>query len=188
MSFSGIDTTGAGSGAIGATASGNAASGAPSASLVTTRAGSLVLAVGNDYDRPIARTPGAGQVLVHQYLAPVGDTYWVQRQSAPTAAAGTSVTINDVSPTGDRYNLTLVEVMPPGTGGGGTFTISGSIIPAANGSGATVALSLAGATVATATADSAGRATAFPGAATARTRSRRRRRVSRSPPSTGTSR
>jgi hypothetical protein len=77
MSFSGIDTTGAGSGAIGATAIGNAASGAPSASLVTTRAGSLVLAVGNDYDRATTRTPGTGQVVVHEFLAPVGDTYWV---------------------------------------------------------------------------------------------------------------
>jgi hypothetical protein len=156
MSFSGIDTTGAGSGAIGATASGNAASGAPSASLVTTRAGSLVLGVGNDYDRAISRTPGTGQVVVHEFLAPVGDTYWVQRQSAPTTVAGATVTINDLSPTGDRYNLALVEVVPPVTGGGTTFTISGSITPAASGDGATVALSQAGSTVATATADASG--------------------------------
>jgi len=155
MSFSGVDSTNAGAGAIGATGSGNAGSGAPSAVLVTTRPGSLVLGVGNDYDQAIARTPATGQVLVHQYLAPVGDTYWVQRQSSPNSSAGTNVTINDPSPTGDRYNLTLVEVIPPGTGVT-TYTISGAITPAASGNGASVALSQAGSTLATATADGGG--------------------------------
>ena len=112
MSFAGVETSGTnGSGAIGATGTGNAASGAPSATLVTTRNGSLVLGVGNDYDSAIARTPGAGQVIVHPYLAPVGDTYWVQRQSSVTPLSGTSVAINDTAPTGDRYNLTICEVL-----------------------------------------------------------------------------
>jgi len=113
MSFKGVDTTGTnGSGAIGATGSGNSGSGAPTASLVTTRNGSWVLGVGNDYDNAISRTPGASQVLVHQYFASTGDTYWVQRQNTTTAASGTTVTINDTAPTTDRYNLTICEVLP----------------------------------------------------------------------------
>jgi hypothetical protein len=113
MSFKGVDATGTnGSGAIGATGSGNSRQGAPTASLVTTRNGSWVLGVGNDYDNAISRTPGAGQVLVHQYFAPVGDTYWMQRQNTATAASGTTVSINDTAPTTDRYNLTICEVLP----------------------------------------------------------------------------
>jgi hypothetical protein len=55
--------------------------------------------------------------------------------------------------------------VPPVTGGGTTFTISGSITPAASGNGATVALSQAGSTVATATADASGIYSFFPGRA-----------------------
>jgi hypothetical protein len=110
MTFSGVDTTGTnGSGAIGATGSGNANPGAPTATLVTTRAGSLVVGVGNDWDNAIARTVGPNQTLVSQYLATVGDTFWVQRTTNPVAS-GTSVTINDTAPTTDRYNLTINEI------------------------------------------------------------------------------
>jgi hypothetical protein len=120
MSFKGVDATGTnGSGAIGATGSGNSGQGAPTASLVTTRNGSWVLGVGNDYDNAISRTPGAGQVLVHQYLAPVGDTYWVQRQNTATAASGTTGSINDTAPTTDRYNLTICEVLPSASSSAG---------------------------------------------------------------------
>jgi hypothetical protein len=113
VSFSGVDTSGTnGSGAIGATSSANAGSGAPTAKLVTTRGNSWVFGVGNDFDNAISRTPGSGQVLVHQYLSSSGDTYWVQRQNAPTPLSGTSVTINDTAPTGDRYNLAICEILP----------------------------------------------------------------------------
>jgi outer membrane protein assembly factor BamB len=113
MSFTGVNTSGTnGSGAIGATNSANSGSGAPSATLVTTQSNSLVLGVGNDYDNAIARTLGTNQTLVHQDLAPVGDTYWVQMENAPTPLSGTSVTINDTAPTTDRYNLSIVEVLP----------------------------------------------------------------------------
>lgn len=112
MSFTGIDTSGTGgSGAIGATKSANASSGAPTAQLVTTRNGSLVIGVGNDYDNAIARTVGSGQTLVHQYLSPVGDTYWVQMENAPTMLSGTTVVINDTAPTSDRYNLAICEIL-----------------------------------------------------------------------------
>lgn len=119
MSFTGADSTGTNaSGAIGATKSANAASGAPTASLVTTRNGSWVMGVGSDYDNAIARTAGAGQTVTNQYLTPAGDTYWVQMQNSTTALSGTTVTINDTAPTGDRYNLSIVEILPASTGGG----------------------------------------------------------------------
>jgi hypothetical protein len=72
-----------------------------------------VLGIGNDYDNPIARTLGAGQTLVHQFLTPTGDTYWVQMQTATTPLSGTTVTINDTAPSTDRYNLSIVEVRTP---------------------------------------------------------------------------
>ena len=99
--------------ATGATASASGA-GLPSASLKTTQAGSWVFGVGNDWDNAISRTVGFGQTMVHQYLATVGDTYWVQRQNGATPTPGTTVTINDIAPATDRYNLALVEVLPSG--------------------------------------------------------------------------
>jgi len=155
MSFAGVDTSGTnGSGAVGATAGANGPSGAPTASLVTTRANSWVFGAGNDFDNAIGRTPGTGQRLVHQYLATVGDTYWVQMQNGPTAASGTRVTINDTVPTTDRYNLSICEVLPSTSGGTQTWSISGTISPVSAGSGATVTLS--GAAAATTTADGSG--------------------------------
>jgi hypothetical protein len=125
MSYTGVDPSGTnGSGAIGATRSTSAISGAPSATLVTTRNNSWVFGVGNDYDNAIARTLGPSQNLVHQDLAPVGDTFWVQMQSGPTFVSGTSVTINDTAPTADRYNLAIAEVLPSSAP---TFSISGAV-------------------------------------------------------------
>jgi hypothetical protein len=100
-----------GASGTGAAVAGGAASGAPSLSLTTTKASSLVFGVGNDYDNPIARTLPSGQALVHQWLDnSSGDTYWMQRVSALTGAAGSVVQINDTAPTGDRWNLSIVEI------------------------------------------------------------------------------
>jgi len=66
--------------------------------------------VGDDFDHATARTLGANQTLVDQYLASVGDTYWVQRQNTTIPNSGTSVTMNDTAPTGDQWNLALIEV------------------------------------------------------------------------------
>ena len=113
VTFSNVDTSGTnGSGAIGATATANSLGGAPSATLTTTRNNSWVFGVGTDYDTATARTVGANQVLVHTYFPPVGDTYWVQRVLTPTPLSGTSVTINDTAPSGDRYNLFIAEIKP----------------------------------------------------------------------------
>src|SRR5262249_46839622 len=140
-------------GAIGATASGSAATGAPTASLITTGSNSWILGVGNDYTNATARTVGTGQTLIHQDLTSTGDTYWVQRLSSPVPASGTTATINDTAPTKDQYNLSIVELLA-GLSTGGTYTISGTISSAANGSGSTVKLS--GASTATTVADANG--------------------------------
>jgi len=113
VTFTGVDTTGTnGSGAIGATRSANAATGAPTGSVTTTRANSWVWGVGTDWANAIARTIGTGQTMVQQYLAPVGDTYWVQRRTATTPTSGTTVTINDTAPTTDMWNLSICEILP----------------------------------------------------------------------------
>jgi hypothetical protein len=139
MSFAGVDTTGTnGSGAIGNIGSGNANPGSPTASLTTTRNNSIVLGVGTDWDNAIARVVGPNQTMLHQDLTALGDTYWMQMQSAPIPTSGTTVTINDTSPTSDRYNLSIVEVRPELAG---TLSISGTITPSTTSSGATLALS-----------------------------------------------
>ena len=95
VSFSNVDTSGtSGSGAVGATATANSAGGPPS-------------------DNASARTVGPNQTLVSQYLATIGDTYWVQRTTTAVAASGTSVTINDTAPAGDRFNLSICEIKGP---------------------------------------------------------------------------
>jgi len=96
---------------FGAVGGASASSGAPSASLTTTRDGSWVFGVGNDWDNNTSRTVGSGQTMVHQFLSSVGDTYWVQRMNGTTPAPFTNVTINDTAPTGDRYNLTICEIL-----------------------------------------------------------------------------
>jgi hypothetical protein len=163
VSFTGIDTSGTnGSGAIGAIGVSNANPGAPTASLVTTRNNSWVFGVGNDFDQAIPRTIPSNQIMVNQYLASVGDTYWVQRQNAPTAASGTTVTINDTAPATDRYNLTIVEVLPATSAAG--YGVSGTITPGSLGSAATVSLRQNGSAISTATADTNG-AYSFPSVA-----------------------
>jgi len=115
VSFTGVDATGTnGSGAIGAVMSGSSASGAPTVTLTTTRNNSWIFGVGNDWDNPIARTLGANQAMVHQYMPPVGDTYWVQRIIGSIPASGTAATLNDVAPTADQWNFAAVEILPPG--------------------------------------------------------------------------
>jgi len=149
MSFSGVNTAGA----IGATGSGSGSTGAPTASLVTIGSNSLVLGVGNDYTNATARTVGAGQTLIHQDLASTGDTYWVQMQTIAIPASGTMVTISDTAPTKDKFNLSIVELLAS-VSSAPTWSLSGTLSPAAGGSGATVTLS--GASSASVVADANG--------------------------------
>ncbi|HUK64420.1 MAG TPA: hypothetical protein VLV15_13835, partial [Dongiaceae bacterium] len=152
VGLTGVDATGsAGSGAIGASGTGNANPGAPTATLTTTRPGSWVWGVGADWDHATPRTMGPGQTMVHEYPAAVGDDYWVQRRDTTTPSSGTPVTINDTAPAGDRYNLTIVEVLPSLAP---THTISGGVTPPASGIGALMTLS--GTASATTTVDPSG--------------------------------
>jgi len=71
-----------------------------------------VYAMGNDWDNAIARGVPAGQTLIHQWVdTSTGDTYWVQTLSGAIASAGTVVRLNDVSPTTDRWNFAIVEIL-----------------------------------------------------------------------------
>ena len=104
VAFSGVSGVGASNAVSGLSTS-------TSAGVVTQAAGSLVYAVGNDFDRAIARTIPAGQTKVHEFLAPTGDTFWVQAANAPIAAAGTTATLTATVPApADQFNFAIVEV------------------------------------------------------------------------------
>ena len=51
--------------------------------------------------------------MVHQWVdTGVGDTFWVQARAGVTGNQGSSVQLTDVSPTGDRWNFAIVEIVP----------------------------------------------------------------------------
>ena len=105
-----------GTGGIGASIGGGAPSGAPSVTLTTRGAGSLVFGVGNDWDAATSRTTGANQVLLHQWAdGGSGDTFWSQNTTAPVGPAGTVATLNDTAPVTDQWNLAAVEILADGT-------------------------------------------------------------------------
>src|SRR6185436_20836982 len=96
---------------IGATTAASGASTNATASLVTQAVGSVVYGVGNDFDRAVTRTVGAGQTKIHEFLAPTGDTFWMQSLNAATTAAGVTVTLNATAAgAADQWNLSIVEI------------------------------------------------------------------------------
>ena len=98
--------------AIGSSAKASAASGAPNVALTTTKPGSVVFGAGNDWDSASARTPLAGQEIVHEFVdTAVGDDFWSQRVISPSSTPGT-ITVGASAPTGDRWNLAAVELVP----------------------------------------------------------------------------
>jgi hypothetical protein len=104
-----------GTAGVGASAAASATSGAPTVKLTTTKATSLVFAIGNDYDRAVARTLPAGWVILDQWVnTSVGDTYWSQYTNQPTGVAGSVVTVSDTAPTSDRWNMVAVELVNSG--------------------------------------------------------------------------
>jgi hypothetical protein len=101
-----------GSSGVGAAQTGGATTGAPSVTLTTSAANSLVYGVGDDWDTATARTAGANQTVASQWVdTRSGDTFWVQGQNSPIAGPGSAVTINDTSPATDRWNLAAVEIL-----------------------------------------------------------------------------
>lgn len=108
IAMEGADGTGAGGAAAGS-------SGAPHLSLKTVAATSLVFAVGNDWDRAVARQLPVGWVFLDQLLnVQTGDTFWSQYTNQPTGAAGSTVSVADTQPTGDHWNLAAVELVNSG--------------------------------------------------------------------------
>lgn len=101
-----------GAAGVGASAHASGPDGAPTVSLTSTKAGSMVFGVGNDYTDPISHTPDTGQTMLHEDIAGTGDYYWAQRVDGTTASAGTAVTVSDSDPTTDMWNLAAVEVIP----------------------------------------------------------------------------
>jgi hypothetical protein len=100
-------------GGVGASTSASGPSGAPNVALTTQAAASLSLAVGEDWDRAAARTPGAGQSMLSQWVDTThGDTFWVQGTTFGSTSAGQLVTLADTAPTNDQWNLAAVEVVP----------------------------------------------------------------------------
>ena len=91
--------------------------GAPKASLIATKAGSLIYGVGIDCYNATARTVGANQLIVHQWVRfdpddGFSDTYWVQARTAPAVAAGATLQLNDTAPTTNPWNLAVIEIIP----------------------------------------------------------------------------
>ena len=88
----------------------SAATGAPDISLPGIGTGNWVFAVGNDWDGATARTPVAGQTIVHQRVdTSVGDTFWVQSTATPSTSTG-PVTIHDNAPANHQWNYAAVEI------------------------------------------------------------------------------
>jgi RHS repeat-associated protein len=98
---------------VGATTSNTATkASAPSVSLKTTKAGSLVWAAGFDRDHAATITPLDKQTIVHQFQdARVDRSYWAQRTTDPIAKSGTTVSIGASKPTADRWQMAAVEIV-----------------------------------------------------------------------------
>src|SRR5215472_3133810 len=72
-----------------------------------------MLAVGSDWDSASARTAGPGQILLSQVLdSRAQNTFWAQGTTEPSRVPGQSVTVSDTAPTGDRWNMAALEVLP----------------------------------------------------------------------------
>jgi hypothetical protein len=98
-----------------AAAAGSGVTGAPTVKLRTESATSLVFAVGHDWDSAAARKLPVGWVTLNQWLDhAAGDTFWSQYTNQPTGAAGSRVTVTDLAPTHDHWDLAAVELINDG--------------------------------------------------------------------------
>ncbi len=98
--------------AIGNVVQANAIDEAPRIRLTTSRAGSLVFAVGNDSYSAAARQIPAAQLMVHEWLdTKIADAFWVQTLAAPVTKAGTTVTLSATEPVKSRWNLAAIEIV-----------------------------------------------------------------------------
>jgi hypothetical protein len=66
---------------------------------------------GNDWDRAVARGLPEGWVSLDQWAdTRTGDTFWSQYTNQQVAAAGTQVTVGDLAPTNDQWNMVAIEL------------------------------------------------------------------------------
>jgi hypothetical protein len=100
------------SGGVGASGAASAPSGAPRVSLTATATGSLVYGAGNDWDGDVARTPAAGQDVVHEALMASGDTRSGPNRGGPGRRGGTLVELTDTEPTDHQWNFAAIEIVP----------------------------------------------------------------------------
>jgi len=107
VAFTGVSGIGASNAASGQTVA------VASVSLNAQAAGSVIYAVGEDWTNGVTRAFPAGQVQDVQMVGADLDTFWVQRTSAPIAAAG-AITFTATSATqaapGDRWNFAIIEL------------------------------------------------------------------------------
>lgn len=98
-----------GTGATGAT---GAFGGTPLVSLTTTAPGSVVYGVGEDYTNAVTPNAGPNQAIdsFWQDLGP-GETFWTQHQFGAIPDAGTTVTLSDLAPNGDEWNMAAAEIL-----------------------------------------------------------------------------
>ena len=94
----------------GAAATHSAPSGDSYVTVRTTKPNSLVVGAGNDWDRAVSHSPVPGQIMLHQDLAPVGDTLWAQSAATPMAQPG-EVTLQTTGVADDSYNFAAVEIL-----------------------------------------------------------------------------
>ncbi|HUE26516.1 MAG TPA: hypothetical protein VMP89_07050, partial [Solirubrobacteraceae bacterium] len=79
--------------------------------LRTSGQGSLVFAVGEDWDRAVPRVLPTGWVMLDQWLdLSTGNTFWSQYNNQPTGRAGSAVTVRVTAPANDQWNLAAVEL------------------------------------------------------------------------------
>ncbi len=84
---------------------------AASVSLTTTRAGSIVEAVGSDWDGSIPRTLPTGQTLLHENVSTHNnDNYWTQGLSDKVAKPG-PVSLSVTEPTDHACNMAAIEIL-----------------------------------------------------------------------------
>ncbi len=107
IGFTNVSAVGA---SYGASTPGTAAVTA-SIGLVTQGTGSLVYGVGLDWATVSARTVGAGQTKLREYVPLPFIASWVQRLNGVAGAAGSSVTLTTTAPTSNAWNMAAIELM-----------------------------------------------------------------------------
>jgi PASTA domain-containing protein len=81
-------------------------------SLLMSATGSAVYGIGNDFDRAVSRTVGAGQTRISQFLAPTGDTFWAQSLNNVASIKGSTQTLNATAAgAADQWNFAMVELL-----------------------------------------------------------------------------